>query len=170
MVEQEVELHDFLHSTADHSKRPATWLSRFTLMERAAGMRFVGRVNLRADPDFVALVRLTLTLSIVKIAWRRRQTAEWVCSTGGMILTGENCTVYYNINVICTPSDPNICSYYYFFLLFHYSMEKQRGLAFGFRKTATDVKKPDRQTDGRTDRRTERRTDRSTDRQTDTQI
>jgi len=68
MVEQEVELHDFLHSTADHSKRPATWLSRFTLMERAAGMRFVGRVNLRADPDFVALVRLTLTLSIVKIA------------------------------------------------------------------------------------------------------
>ena len=27
------------------------------------------------------------------------------------------------------------------------SMEKQRGMAFGFRKTATAVKKPDRQTD-----------------------
>ena len=28
------------------------------------------------------------------------------------------------------------------------SMEKQRGMAFGFRKTATAVKKPDRQIDG----------------------
>ena len=32
------------------------------------------------------------------------------------------------------------------------SMGKQRGMALGFRKTATAVKKPDRQTDRQTDR------------------
>ena len=40
------------------------------------------------------------------------------------------------------------------------SMEKQRGMAFGFRKTATAVKKPNRQTDRQTDRQIDRQTDR----------
>ena len=34
----------------------------------------------------------------------------------------------------------------------HDNIEKQRGMAFGFRKTATDVTIIDRQTDGQTDR------------------
>ena len=101
-VGREVQLHDFWHSTADRSKWPATWLSRCMLTERAAGMHFVGRVNLRANPDVVALVRLTLTPSVVEIAWRRRKTAEWVCSAGGRVLTGENCAVHYNINWVCS--------------------------------------------------------------------
>ena len=39
------------------------------------------------------------------------------------------------------------------------SMEKQRGMAFGFRKTATSFKKLDRWMDGQTDRKTDGRTD-----------
>ena len=47
------------------------------------------------------------------------------------------------------------------------SIEKQRGMAFGFRKTATAVKKKriDRQTDRQIDRQTER--EREIDRQRD---
>jgi hypothetical protein len=39
-------------------------------------------------------------------------------------------------------------------------LEKQGGMAFGFRKTATAVIKPDRQTDKQTDRQTDRQTGR----------
>jgi hypothetical protein len=64
---KEEQLHDFLHSTADRSKRPATWLSRFTLTETTAGMRSGGQANLRASPDVVALVRRALALSVADI-------------------------------------------------------------------------------------------------------
>ena len=44
------------------------------------------------------------------------------------------------------------------------SMEKQGGMAFGFRKTATAVVKPGRQAGGRTDGRTDGWMDRQTER------